>query len=937
MWPYTGRRVNRSTLGQLDISTGNTYAGLTKPGMGEPDREYYNRLSMSVSVGLRSFPANRIASDGRIVRQYGISEHDVTDQYLTQDQCATRVRYAPPQNQFHHRNVSQLKVVLNMPERQRRESLSHLTGAIVRNEVVPSKGQLNNDEFLHEHLTRSTSNLQSKVTKLPPLTRPSSMEQVKRLEKMALSGQLNESVKYKMAYEPDDTITDEEGLPIMKRRSSRTDIGVNFNQRKLGESRLLHSSNCRRRKGGILYGLTKSKTTSDGFRDSDGDRKDSVGLVTESIREQFKTALQNQRMSASPDTDSRTPGSVLGLLGRDGNENIVKQVPTESKKNVVNGYKVRHEYGKNLERNWFRNQFMKKQARDIDNNSTNRGYNLRLSLFYSPEPQSDDEIEDSDIDAESADDEASMRCGGFSTTTAKEKSRGQRMGLNSLEQSLDLHEDVDEQTDGDSSNTDIEIVLKDNKLIQRKTKHKLKKKRQRQMERYRAFLPHEIDNVREKQEINEPVPLTDQQIRAMRLNLRNKEKTRLKGKRKFRQVGKAVCAFVHFRNILNKVRRKKRQMIKRRQQKIAQMVAKKLAKKVNHNYEESERTPTPKPTLKDQFMAEYGAKLIFEVERLRIPSMTNDKNNDNDYTSSDDSNSDYNEQIEQNENGQSIPLVTKKKSKYELELKKVSLEDVKNVFLKTKKRKSRRLIKKRHSIPKAGYRPLEFTVEIPVKQKTRRSRSAQRKQKEIKRPVSPPVPKCTCYRAKVAASSPPKCPHVPEVKKPPKMKTVKIQTGGLMRTHSLPNLAKMKPIELRDLLADIDIPAKEIKLEILARKFRRQRRKRNQIRLSPCRIPPRDVIPPEDSDNDESESIESSDSDESDYDFVYGGPFVGSGVMWNQTSKDSRKPTWTEADVDREVKRITRLFHEMKECTYLRLDGFNDAIIDRLKKSPFRM
>jgi hypothetical protein len=566
-----------------------------------------------------------------------------------------------------------------------------------------------------------------------------------------------------------------------------------------------------------------------------------------------------------------------------------------------------------------------------------------LDIFYSPEPQSDelDDSADEDANIFIEEDDASMQCGGFSTATAEKRSRRQRLSLqsNRRSSSLDPPKEIDEDTDAESSDSDIEIILKDNQLIQRKTKHKMQKKRRRQIEKYKPYLNHAMDAVHEQQETIESPRLTDQEIRALRLNLKNKDKIRrLKGKKRFLQIANVIFAVIQFRKILREIRRKKKNIIRKRQQKIAQMVAKRLSKKVQDNSDESDRESTPKPTLKEQFLQEGGLKLIFDIEKLNISKEKIVEQ------SSSESDSDNEEPEPKEEKKQPMLTVLKpferKESKFAEEIKKISLKDLENLnnVLRKKKKRTR---KRRHSVPKLC-RPFEFLLEIPVKQRQRqsRSRASVTKQKEVRRTYSPPAPKCSCHRSKhsdmVQKSIPQtkKCPHQPEVKKQ-KTKVIKVQTAGLMRTSSLENLSKKRPIELKDLLADIDIPAKEIKLQILARKFRRQRRRRQQIRLSPCRIPERPVIEPEESDV-ESESGASENSDESDYDFVYGGPFVGSGVMWNQNAKDAKRRTWTEADVDREVKRITRLYHEMKECTYLRLDGFNDAIMNRLKETSFK-
>lgn len=952
MWPYGGKRTHMLNNGKNLKLMGNNYYPHGAQS-GSPNKEYFNQLSMSVSVGLNSYPANSIAPDGRIVRQYGISKHDVTDEFYGRNHTGFKnVNLDKTGKQFHNRNVSQLKVVLNMPARQRRDSLSQITTSIVKNEVAPPLSQLQHDEILREHLRKSAANLQSVATKLPPLRK------AKRLEQMALSNMRQDSDRrLSVKLDENSDVEDEDGFPYIGMRLPRRKSSDHFDVSNIQSQRpAVNWKNgiMRRRKSfGLRFGVkdfeNDNENSSKNYenRFSKGlERKDSVGKITESIRDQFRAVLQDQLMSQERNTKSRDSGiadSGLALTRSVGNESLIKQIPKERSKLVKSGYKLRHEYGRNLEKNWFRNEYLKKQTKEkkLNRSPGESGYNLRLDIFYSPEPQSDEDSGEEGANIFLEEDDASMQCGGFSTATAEERSRRQRVSMQSLRKSLslDTHREGDEDT-GDTSESDIEIILKDNQLIQRKTKHKMLKKRKRQIERYKPFLLTDIETVREQKETDECPPLTDQEIRALRLNLKNKEKMKkLTGKRKFLQISNAVFAFIQFRNILRSIRRRKKNIIRKRQQRIAKMVAKRWTKKIQDNSEESDRESTSKPTLKEQFLQEIGHKLIFDIEKLNIQQTDSSDEEEKKDVESDSNNEEDNERKKELQSKVTKPDPDKV-SKFAAELKKISVKDLKSVKEITKTTRKRQR-KRRHSIPKIG-RPFEFLIEIPVKTRQRRSRSRASvpKQSEMRRAYSPPAPKCSCHRGKqtetTLRSQPPtkdnKCPHQPEVKSR-KVKTVKVNTAGLMRTHSLENLSRKRPIELKDLLADIDIPAKEIKLQILARKFRRQRKKKQQIRLSPCRLPERPVLQQEDTDADSDISGGSENSDESDYDFVYGGPFVGSGVMWNKNSKEAMRPTWTEEDVDRELKRITMIFHEMKECKYLRLDGFNDAIMEKLKQT----
>ncbi|KAH3871774.1 hypothetical protein DPMN_034988 [Dreissena polymorpha] len=946
MWPYEKKTVfDRYGPKTLNITNSLGSGGPVLTSKAQSlDMEYYKRLTMSVSVGVEHFPVHTIDSAGRIFRQHGVTPTDVTGDYLvgkgTRSYRESRSSVRP----LHNRNVSQLKVVLSMPDRQRAESLAHITGPIVENEVA----EIRNDEFLREHLKKQTYN----NVKLPLLRRRLSLDRAKRIETVTdiLASSKDRRLSVKYGSDDENTLL----LPCIGKQYRR---GSSDHFRETLPERVTWDPAVSRRRESVSQKEDESDSEvkmkyehgiHKGFRGSRRPsvgmplRKDSVGRFTESIRDQLRAALMST--NTTENQDESTPKLVVA-------SDTVTEAPFRESRSSVMGYKLRHEYGKNLERNWFKNQMIKRQMKGTHGNgSAGDGlYDLRLDIFYSPEPQSDDEVVGTD-DGENdthIEDDASIRCGAFSTATAEQRYK-QRNTVGkgaSLRKSLSLEtcrEEDEQAEDDDSSASDIEIVLKDNQLIQRKTKQKMKKKRQRQLERYRAFNSPEKEAVRENFDYSEPeLPLTDPEIRALRLKLKTKEKMRkLRGKRKFLQIANAVYAFVIFKRALLTIRKRKRLAIKKRAQTNAQMVARKM-KQQQKQSELSEigngGVETYRPTLKDQFMKEVGQKLMFDIERLRIDIMD---------SSTDGEESDEDEHISQNQgNSEEYPkrehvsgssLSNKRTpSKFEKEVKKISVNDLDNVHKKTKRKRSRRhrTRRRRHSVP-CRAKPTEFIIEFP--DKSRRRREQPGKTKEVrKRSVSPVAPRCSCQKHRpdtqrsVSQIKMASCSHQPPARRK-KMKTVTIQTDGLMRTHSLVDLRNKRPIELETLLKDIDIPAKGIRLQILARKFRRQRRKRQLIRLSPVRMPERYELPPEEKSHNEAVTTGTEDTEESDYDFVYGGPFVGSGVMWNQNSQN-RKPTWTEADVDREVQRITRIFHEMKECRYLRLNGLNEAIINRLE------
>lgn len=915
------------------------------------DREYYQQLRLPSHVRRVGFPANKVADDGRVLRQYGVEMQDVTEQFIDRDHTG---KLESPSRQLHVRNVNQLKIALDMPP-ERYDPLAQVADAIINNDVVPPLPQLDNDKFLRDRWRKPATHL-----KLPPLRNRMSLQKALRMEQVAgvsASGS-NQSLPYRYYNSSEENVDFGAEFPCADRKPSFGNSD-HFNVAMIEQNTISNvntgtfrrNRNCganyrfRMSTAGSFQRNAQDNVTFGKRYRSGEERKDSVGRISDAIHDQFRTVVE-QHLRSQGDAGNMNVSLAVNL--KQSPKPISKQMAPEKSKGI-SGYQLRHEYGKNLEKNWFRNEYLGRRERRKSVNEQrmkSNKYDLRLDIFYSPEPQSESDTDNSADDGNAfIEDEASMQCGGFSTATAEVRLRRQRHSIQLQRQpiSMETHEEEEEDTDDgkESSEDDYEIVLKDNQLIQRRTKHRMRNKRKRQIARYRAFMPPEV--VEEAETLEEPVELTDQEIRALRLNLRGKEKQRkLRGKRKFLQVANAVFVAVQFRNILQQIRQRKKQLIKNRQQRIAKMVVKRFKAKLKKENEEKIKPPTPKPNMRDRFLREMGQKLIYDVQRLNINA---DSGNTGTVENDTDTDTDSHEVENQTSERQET-----RPCKFELELRKVSLSDIEGVnMIRMKRKRQKRHRKRRNSFPKVT-KPNEFVLEVPERSRRKRNnKKVVAKELPVRRPQSPPIQRCSCYKhaSNTKPSKPPVetsarpqlhtsvCQHQSEVKRH-KMKTVRVPTIGLMKTYSLENLAKKRPVELADLLKDVHVPAKEIKLQILERKFRRQRRKRQQIRLSPVELPERPLVRLEE-DKTESEtesSLSSASSDisqESDYEFVYGGPFVGSGVMWNKNSFDRKQPTWTDEDLNRELRRITRVFHEMKECRYLRLDSFNDALRKRLE------
>lgn len=582
---------------------------------------------------------------------------------------------------------------------------------------------------------------------------------------------------------------------------------------------------------------------------------------------------------------------------------LVATPNTESVKEQSN-FEIRKEYGKNLEQNWFKSFIQ--QTKTTKGDTTDGNVDFHLEMFYSPEPNEDGSVVSDTDDTCKVDSDDESKSNEMTTFERKMN----LLEMSTLFSSTDVLTGENNELERDTP-SDIEIVLKKNELIQKKTKHKMRKKRRKKEKRCKAMVPRET--------ANEDVPLpimTDNELRAIRLNIKKKTPAPvLTGKRKFLQYANAIFVAVQFRKILANIRERNR---KRRSRKLKKKPRRVTWKQPSNQYAEYERSVTP-PTLKDTFMKEIGNKLLKDIDKLSI--------------------------ISENENVVAKNCVNeeqrrnKLQSKFALEANKASLEDVERLLTDTNRmpKKSNRI--RINSAPLLSM-PEGFLIEISenskgrrhdTKKAVRRTKSVMKKNKRCTK--SPNVSKRSCSSPKATSlfgrasrsSQSTSCTHKDEIAK---VKSIIFHRSQVLkRRHSLDQeeLKKCKEIDLSELLRDIEIPAKDIRIQIIRRKIKKQRhRKAEAINVA---IP----SPEESDDSVDSESsseleIESS-SDCDEYSNTYTSPFVSAGVAWNRTTK---RPTWKSADVDRELSRVTRFFLEMKDCSYIRWTGINQAIISRL-------
>lgn len=594
--------------------------------------------------------------------------------------------------------------------------------------------------------------------------------------------------------------------------------------------------------------------------------------------------------------------SALGLVVKSTSGDAPKQ-SIDSFQNSA--YEKRKEYGKNLERNWLTDKIQKQRA----HSQWGIGIDMSSDMFYSPDF----------TESEGGDDVESVH-------------GGQRTGKpNNVETELDIFSSTDvlmgnEGELDQSTASDYEIVIKDNVLVEKKTKHKMRKKRRRKKDTYRKYIRHSETEPTTDPDMSH---LTDSQLRAMRLKVKRRNvPARLKGKRKFLQIANAIFVFVLFCKLLRKVRKSRRR--KRRAQK--KLVNATL--ETENLYEDFERKPTPF-SLKDHFMTTIGGSLIKDVMKLDI-------RDDNDCKCSD-------EQMSTVEPWQTIPI--------EELLANVS-EDA----------KLHPLANRRYSDPGMA-RPQLFPIEISEMPKVRRHdcRKVKTKTKpRQKRPRSYDSRKRTCLRdhrlvdGRMTTECPLHC--LDTANTDGKKKIIWFDKSEVLgkRRPSLDSeeIKAGKHIDLHELLAGIDMPAKEIRIEIAMRKIRR-RKLRQSIRpkiiakassfatrprfdIEEAMMPQNPTVIaqnplPESLEPDkeeltrkpqklDDESLKSTCT-------AINPPIVSyGGLAWDPVNTPPR-PRYSEDEIAQELERVSKLFLELKDCRYIRWTPFHQAVIDRIENS----
>lgn len=628
---------------------------------------------------------------------------------------------------------------------------------------------------------------------------------------------------------------------------------------------------------------------------------------------------------------------------------------TASSQGEKSSFEKRLQYGKNLEQNWFKDHLSKTaERRDIPGNDLR----LRMEMFYSPEPETEEDTENENTYPETL---ITPKTIDFEMDPSIPKISNRHISeLRRHNSELFSSTDVLMGEDGEierSSDSDIEIVLKNNELKQKRVKHKMRKKRRRKKERIDALLPNKSIN----QDQLYPA-LSDAEIRALRLKVKNRRPAPiLKSKRKFLQIANVVFIFIHFRKILGKIRenRRKKRMKRFKKKRVTW-------KSENENdYVLYERTPRS-PTLKDKFMQDIGWQLLDDMDKLPIPPSF--------YHGSRRCHTGY------DEDGQEIwtpPL-----SLFILEVNEISLTDISEFPMRSPRICERRLS------DSCLIKPSVFRLDSPVKSKKLRKR-----EKSALKPAGKSRPKFktkprpeskTKSRPESHTKSRPeshtksrtesRSPNAKKKKKKrqnseyskcegnesgmseleeacPKDKGINFDKTAITtrRRNSLDRNALLdgKIIELSELLHGIDMPTKEIRIQILKRKIRKQKLKKEKLQ----QIKNMEVaLSTESNDNKSDGVVEIQDQEKSINKYTYTGynksgndniprsPFVSAGVSWNHRNSawtTRQRKQWTTEDVKRAVEKVSGLFMDLKNVRYLRLTALDQAIIDKLDEMKY--
>jgi hypothetical protein len=509
------------------------------------------------------------------------------------------------------------------------------------------------------------------------------------------------------------------------------------------------------------------------------------------------------------------------------------------------------------------------------------------------------------------------------------------------------------------SESDLETVLKEGEVFTRRTKNKMKKKRMRQFERYLAMLSDPENSETEDQ--IQMSALSDKDLRAIRLRVDERRfKARHDARTRFTRAGLAVLACVKLVSGLRKndVAKSEPQQIKLKARKKKD----KPGKRVKFDPKmKAASTPGAESTLseeiinkmspKERFMLEFGWMLNdLGVEMPRVRFME-----DGDVT----------ERTSLEDVTSEAPTIQTR----------VAMPDGKyltypglDIAMAVRARDPRTI----HTlIETPGDRSFEGPVTLG--RRTRRSSLPTlekpsyllfkvmtehvAKKKGKKKNMKKTKPRCVnnIYSDLLGEKNKGACNHnyvdlnVRGASRTPIndeaiFEEVRIELSDLRRSASTSDISNALPdVDLRDVIKDIDFPAKEIKLQIVERKLRRQRKKRiaRMQREVEARTSNRQDQEQGNARKMEQRVVESEASDEQSTEKSMkvhlrprDTPFVTSGVAWNQKAKP-RLVSPSQEEIDKQLPGLSRLFLEMRDCKYIRWSCNDRKIIERLREVEY--
>ncbi|ESO89280.1 hypothetical protein LOTGIDRAFT_154376 [Lottia gigantea] len=647
------------------------------------------------------------------------------------------------------------------------------------------------------------------------------------------------------------------------------------------------------------------------------------------VTETPKEALARNVRQTSPDAVSRSSSATrkenvtedLRLMVH----GVVSSKPAdedpEVRKSEISSYAIRQQYGQHLEKNWYKSMVREMNTKNKES-VTQQSYPFTPEMFYSPEPETDSGDEDavkfsSEFRVVVQNSTVERSLSGYESEAIVDDEPISLKYQSTKFVSMDVL--VSDQESG--SESDIEFIMKNGGLLQKRVKNKMHAKRQRQMTRFEK-LHAKPDEVSDEDDDYELENMTDKELRAMRLKLKKpKWKLKLKGIARFRQVVRSICILMFFRRVIKEIKRERKARMRRNKR------HKSLGGFLSGEDDECNRLSKLHhyKTLKERFLDEIGWKLVEQVSNLAIK---------------DGFGYDIRDELASGE----------RRSRYLRVLEEWFANDSQEATQieyipnrRTSKRLLKKTIKRSTSCPEL-IKPKQYRVlHSPVKflePKTDKEFS-KKKGKGGKRKTNKPLryQKNNDDDDDYAIGS--------------------YNEGNGRRSSFELGKKSGGALDLRDLLKDVHIPAKEIKIQIAERKMRRNRKNSRQakkkgyipydakkameanrfkipdfeINLSPTNTSPVD----EDEDKSSSPTHENSESptesktqlDKLHTFSVRNGPFVNSSVSWNK-SKQKNQNTWSNEELDREIQRAGSLFLEMRHCRYIRWYRLGQAMVSRM-------